>query len=67
MEEVDNRKDQERSSDDKVEKIWGIRKRRFGDWRKRIWLFDVGMNSDGAEVWEWKEREGIEKNIKKYI
>lgn len=48
-----------------LEQIWGIGKRRFArDWRGRIWLFDKliwTVISYGVELWEWKQREGIER------
>jgi len=51
--------------------VWGIGKRRFErDWRRRIWLFDKlvwTMMSYGVEIWEWKEREGMEKLQERYI
>ncbi|XP_024883827.1 uncharacterized protein LOC112462336 [Temnothorax curvispinosus] len=52
-------------------KVWGIGKRRFGkDWGKRLWLFDRlvwTVLSYGAEIWGWREREGIERMEERYI
>lgn len=52
-------------------RVWGIKKRRFSrDWGKRMWLFDrlIWMVMGyGVEVWEWKEREKIEKIEERYM
>ena len=46
-------------------KVWGIGKRMFGkDWTRWIWLFDKlvwAVVGYGVEVWEWKERERVER------
>ncbi|KZC05356.1 hypothetical protein WN55_05905 [Dufourea novaeangliae] len=48
-----------------IGQVWGIGKRRFkNDWEKRINLFDKlvwPVLAFGAEIWGWKEREGVEK------
>ncbi|XP_071568694.1 uncharacterized protein [Temnothorax nylanderi] len=52
-------------------KVWGIGKRRFGkDWGKRMWLFDRlvwTVMGYGAEIWGWREREGMERLEERYI
>ncbi|XP_025993782.2 uncharacterized protein LOC113004505 [Solenopsis invicta] len=51
--------------------VWGIGKRRFGkDWGRRVWLFDRlvwTVMGYGAEVWGWKEREGIERVHERFL
>lgn len=50
---------------------WGIGKRRFrGDWGKRIWIFDAlvwTVMGYGVEVWDWREREEMEKLQERYL
>ncbi|XP_071578809.1 uncharacterized protein [Temnothorax nylanderi] len=54
-----------------MRQVWGIGKRLFGrDWIRRIKLYDSLVASIalyGAEVWEWKEREKIERMHERYI
>jgi hypothetical protein len=51
--------------------VWGIGKRRFGkDWTRRIWLFDRlvwTVMSYGVKIWDWKEREGMERLEERYL
>jgi len=54
-----------------IGQVWGIGKRRYGsDWERRLWLFDRlvwTVLEYGVEVWEWKEREGMEKIEERYL
>lgn len=51
--------------------VWGIGKIRFGkDWGRRLWLFDRlvwAVISYGVEVWEWREREGVDRLQERYL
>lgn len=50
--------------------VWGLGKRRFGEWAKRIWLFDKlvwSVLSYRVEIWGWKERDGIEMIQDRYL
>lgn len=54
-----------------MRQVWGIGKRRFSeDWGRRMKLFDCLVSSVvlyGAEVWGWREREGVERLQEQYI
>lgn len=54
-----------------MRQVWGIGKRKFGgEWGKRIWLFDAlvwTVLAYGVEIWEWREREGIERIQERYL
>jgi hypothetical protein len=51
--------------------VWGIGERKFGhDFRRRIMMFDSLVKSVmmyGAEIWEWREQEGLEGVQEKYL
>lgn len=54
-----------------LKQVWGLGERRFrDDFKRRIKLFRyliLGVIMYGAEVWEWKEREELERIQKRYI
>jgi hypothetical protein len=51
--------------------VWGIGERKFGhDFRRRIMMFDSLVKSVmmyGAEIWGWREQEGLEGVQGKYL
>jgi hypothetical protein len=51
--------------------VWGIGERKFGhDFRRRIMMFDSLVKSVmmyGAEIWGWREQEGLERVQGKYL
>jgi hypothetical protein len=51
--------------------VWGIGERKFGhDFRRRIMMFDSLVKSVmmyGAEIWRWREQEGLEGVQGKYL
>jgi len=51
--------------------IWGIGERKFGgDWGRRLMMFNILVKSIfmyGVEVWNWEEREKLEKLQARYI
>jgi hypothetical protein len=51
--------------------VWGIGERKFGhDFRRRIMMFDSLVKSVmmyGAEIWGWREQEGLEGAQGKYL
>ncbi|KAH0816956.1 hypothetical protein GEV33_005835 [Tenebrio molitor] len=51
--------------------VWGIGMRKFGhDFRRRIMMFDSLVKSVmmyGAEIWGWREQEGLEGVQGKYL
>lgn len=45
-----------------------IRKRFRGDWGKRLQMFDnLIWTVISTEIWEWKERKGIESLEERYL
>jgi hypothetical protein len=54
-----------------VGRFWGIGESNWaGDFRKRMLLFGGMIESIliyGAEIWEWKEQEEVEKVQEKYL
>jgi hypothetical protein len=51
--------------------VWGIGERKFGhDFRRRVMMFDSLVKSVtmyGAEIWGWREQEGLEGVQGKYL
>jgi hypothetical protein len=51
--------------------VWGIGERKWGgDFRRRMMMFESMVESVlmyGAEIWEWKEQEEVERMQDKYL
>jgi len=51
--------------------VWGIGKKKFGRYQgRRLWLFDRlvwTVMGYGVEVWDWKEKEELEKLEERYL
>jgi hypothetical protein len=48
--------------------VWGIGERKWGgDFMKRMMSKVASVLMYGAEIWEWKEQEKVEKVQEKYV